>query len=51
MKYVLAFCCWGMAAVCYLKPEWLSEKPNLIYGCIFICLANLFSKSHEKGEK
>lgn len=42
MKVIVGILYLILAVICYVKPELLPDKVNLIYACIFISLANLF---------
>ena len=51
MKYILGFGCLIIAGFYYFKPELLTTNTNIIFGCVFICLANLFFNSKRNNEK
>jgi len=41
-KYVLAMCCLIISMCFYFKPDFLTNNTNVIFGLIFMLLANLF---------
>lgn len=42
MKYILAVMCLTISMCFYIKPEFMSDDTNVIFGLIFMLLANLF---------
>ena len=50
MKYIIGFLCLIVAGVCYFKPELLNDT-NILFGSVFICLANLFFNTKRNDEK
>ena len=42
MKYILAVLCLIISMCFYIKPEFMTDNINVIFGLIFILLANLF---------
>jgi len=49
VKYIMGILCLIVAGVCYFKPEWLNDT-NIVFGCVFICLANLFFNSKRNDD-
>ena len=42
MKHILAIMCFILAIMYHIKPEAATDNVNIIFGCIFVLLGNLF---------
>lgn len=47
MKYILGMLCLIISCCFYIKPDLMTEKNNIIFGIIFMLLANLFIKKRD----
>jgi len=50
MKYLLGTMCFIVAIVWYVKPEAFTDDINVVFGCIFIMLGNLFINKKDYRE-